>query len=366
MKSKQAIAEFEVAKLHSDRGDFVKAIEKFKHVSKVFIELKDYELFLDSQNALLRIYSEQERFEKITECKESLQDLVIQEGFELSSQIFYTLGVCAAYKKQVETAQDYFEKALKLALKTDNKKDICYAIYGMAVVYWMSGRRDDALKEIYNLQVFFQIMPLQDLKMASLLLNGHILRDMKKYDQALEIFWQAYDSLKESKKLYMYLSLLYAMGLTYLDSGDLNMGRMYLNLAKRSIDPSNHTALVNRINKRLEEVGDADASDYDLILNSSSHLLTERKKGRVDFKNQFILLDLLRLFMQNPGHVYSKELLVERVWKQSYDPSVHDNKVYVTIKRLRKLVEPDYDKPKYIFRSKNGYFLNKATRVMVD
>lgn len=47
-------------------------------------------------------------------------------------------------------------------------------------------------------------------------------------------------------------------------------------------------------------------------------------------------LDLLRLFVLNQGTVYSKEFLVENVWKQPYDPSVHDNKIYVTIKRFEK------------------------------
>lgn len=77
-------------------------------------------------------------------------------------------------------------------------------------------------------------------------------------------------------------------------------------------------------------------------------------------------MDLLRLFVQQQGHVFSKEFLVEQVWKQSYDPAVHDNKIYVTIKRLRKMIEPDYDKPKYIFRAKNGYFMNKSAKVLIE
>ena len=74
-------------------------------------------------------------------------------------------------------------------------------------------------------------------------------------------------------------------------------------------------------------------------------------------------MDLLKLFISKQGEVFSKEFLVEHIWKQDYDPAVHDNKIYVTIKRLRKMIEPDYDRPKYIFRSKNGYFLNKSIKV---
>jgi DNA-binding winged helix-turn-helix (wHTH) protein len=59
-------------------------------------------------------------------------------------------------------------------------------------------------------------------------------------------------------------------------------------------------------------------------------------------------------------------MIVEKIWKQSYDPGVHDNKLYVTIKRLRKMIEPDFEKPKYIFRAKNGYYLNKNARVLLQ
>jgi DNA-binding response OmpR family regulator len=124
--------------------------------------------------------------------------------------------------------------------------------------------------------------------------------------------------------------------------------------------------LAGRIQHSLDQLGGETQNSFDLVFEEHNNAVVERKLGRIDFKNQFILLDLLRLFMQNQGVVYSKEYLVENVWKQAYDPAVHDNKIYVTIKRLRKLIEPDYEKPKYIFRAKNGYYMNKSARVSFD
>tara|TARA_Y100000815_G_scaffold131496_1_gene118827 strand:- start:105 stop:578 length:474 start_codon:yes stop_codon:yes gene_type:complete len=155
------------------------------------------------------------------------------------------------------------------------------------------------------------------------------------------------------------------MGYTYLLQGETSMGKVYLNLAKRSIDPKNNIFMGNAIDRVMDKYADISESEFDLVLDEEAHQLLEKKKGKVDFKSQFILLDLLKLFMSQPGQVFSKEALVEKVWKQEYDPRVHDNKVYVTIKRLRKLIEPDYDRPKYIFRSKQGYYLNKSAKVMV-
>ncbi|MCB0413097.1 MAG: winged helix-turn-helix domain-containing protein [Bdellovibrionales bacterium] len=358
--------EYEIAKLLCDRGDLLEAAKKLETLTPILLREKNYELYLKSQNQLLRIYAETENEVKINQTKEKLQDLVIQEGFNLNSKTYYTLGICAAYKKQGTTALEYFEKALNLGLKNDCREDICFAISGLAGAYWVLGRYEEALKEIYNLQVFFQVMPIPEIELYVLLLNGMILRKLGKYEPALEVYWQAYDKIKKSKNLFMYLSLMNSMGSTYADMGDKDLAKVYLNLAKKSIDPNNLVRLAKQIDTRLEELGDVESSNYDLVLDTSTNAVIERKKGKVDFKSQFILLDLLKLFMLKPGEVHSKEALVEKVWKQEYNPAVHDNKVYVTIKRLRKLIEPDYDKPRYIFRSKNGYYLNRNSRVKLS
>jgi tetratricopeptide (TPR) repeat protein len=359
-------ATMELAKLYYERCDFGVAIEKFKEASEGFFAERDFEKYLQCQNSLLRMFAEKGDQESIRVTKERLQDLVLKEGFELNAKTYYSLGICALYKAQHDIAIDYFQKSLSLALANDDKESICYAIYVLAVTYYGLDRLHDALKEIYNLQVFFQVLDLPELKLSSHLLNGLILRKMKKFDQALEIFWECYDHMRTNKNMFIYLGLLRHLGMTYKDAGEFDMARLYLRLAKKSIDPTSLTMMAQSVDALLAELGETGSDDFDLIFDATSNLVTEKKKGRIDFKNQFILLDMLRLFMKQPGMVYSKELLVKQVWKQDYDPIVHDNKIYVTIKRLRKLIEPDYDKPKYIFRAKNGYYLNKTAKILVQ
>ncbi len=362
----QTEAVMELAKLYYERCDIKVAIEKFKDAAAAFFEEKNFDQYLKCQNYLLRLYAEREDAESIRVTKERLQDLVLKEGFELTAKIYYSLGICASYKGQLDVALDYFQKSLAIALASDDKKDICYAINGLAITYYGLDRLSEALKEIYNLQVFFQVLDLRDIKLSSQMLNGHILRKMKKHDQALEIFWDCYDLVRAEKSMYVYLSLLYGMAITYKEAGDLDMARMYLKLAKKSTDPEDLRYLSRHIDGQLAELGITSSEEYDLIFDAVTNSVTEKKKGRVDFKNQFILLDMLRLFMKQPGAVYSKEVLVKQVWKQEYNPAVHDNKIYVTIKRLRKLIEPDYDKPRYIFRAKNGYYLNKNAKILME
>ncbi|MCB0342894.1 MAG: tetratricopeptide repeat protein [Pseudobdellovibrionaceae bacterium] len=342
-------------------------MSKLEQAAKGYYQQKQFTGYLKSLNLLLRMYAEMENHEAIDDTKERLQDLVLKEKVKLNAKSFYTLGLCASYKQQYKTALEYLEKSLAQALADDNKEDICYAINGLALVYTLLGRYDDALKEIYNLQVFFQVLPVPDLELSSQMLNGHILRKMGKYDQALEVFWRCYDQLKSQKNLYMYILLLDAMGTTFHEMGDNDMARMYMNLARRTADPENLRYFTRNLEAKIEKLGGVhDESKYDLVFHASTNSVVEKKRGRIDFKNQFILMDMLRLFLQHPGSVYSKESLVKQVWRQEYDPQVHDNKIYVTIKRLRKMIEPDFDKPKYIFRAKNGYYLSKDTRVLID
>ena len=359
---------FEVGKLYCDRGDFKAAIGHLKEATTGYFTEKNFSGYLKAMNLLLRIYAEMENYEEINSTKEKLQDLVLKEGFELNSKTYYTLAVCAAYKQQMDTALDYLQKALSIALATVDKEDICHAIFGLASVYAHPtvGRYTDALKEIYNLEVFFQVYNFPEIKVSSQMLNANILRRLKKYDEAIEVLWRAYDEIKSTKNFNSIINLQIQLGECFLEMGDKEMARLYLDLAGRMIDPENMVRLARIWKDFVHQLGGEPQNAFDLIFDEENNAVVEKKLGRIDFKNQFILLDLLRLFMQNQGVVYSKEYLVENVWKQAYDPAVHDNKIYVTIKRLRKLIEPDYEKPKYIFRAKNGYYMNKSARVSFD
>lgn len=356
---------FELGKLYCDRGEFDLAVENLREAANGYFTEKNFSQYLKCMNLLLRIHAEREEFEEINLTKERLQDLVLNEGFELTSKTYYTLAVCASYKNQIDTATDYLQKALAIALASDNKEDICHAIFGLAMVYSHPtvGRYSDALKEIYNLQVFFQVYSMPDLQASSLFLNAEILKQMQKYDEAIEVLWKAYDIVKTTRNVVMSNYLMGAMADTYFEIGDKDMARTYITLAQRSVDADNHRRLGRMVKQLAEKIGGETQSNFDLIFDEVNHSVVEKKLGKIDFKNQFILLDLLRLFVQNQGQIYSKEYLVENVWRQPYDPAVHDNKIYVTIKRLRKLIEPDYEKPKYIFRAKNGYYMNKAARI---
>ncbi len=354
---------FQLGKLHADRGDYSNAIIFLTQAAETYFTQKNFSEYLKCQNLFLRIYAERDRFDEINATKEQLQDLVLKEGFDLNAKTYFTLSMCAGYKGQHEVALDYAQRSLSLALGVDDKEDICNSIFMISFIYFLMGRYADALKEVYNLHVFFQVYDFPELRLSAKLLNADIFRIQKKYDEALSIMWEAYEELKSCKKIVTHVSILGMLGTTYFDMGDKESSRVYLNMALRMVDETNQVRLAKMIKSYLDKMGGEAQTNFDVLFDETNHLVVEQKIGRIDFKNQFILLDLLKLFIQNQGVIFSKEYLVENVWKQPYDPSVHDNKIYVTIKRLRKLIEPEYDKPKYLFRAKNGYYFNKAVKV---
>tara|TARA_Y100000766_G_C18904330_1_gene605011 strand:+ start:1211 stop:2380 length:1170 start_codon:yes stop_codon:yes gene_type:complete len=360
-----AKAVYDQAKVFIAAGKMEESIPMLRMAIELYRKEKKYDDLLMVQNSILRIHAERMEYDKINQIKEEIQDLVLKEGIKLSSKTYYVLGVCAAYKNQVDLALDYFQKALTNALGKDSKEDMVYAISGVTLCYVHKGRLEDALSEIYNLKVFFEVLNLPELKLNTQIINAMILRKLNRYDEALDVLWSAYEELKSPDTKMFFYSLLYNIGATYFYSGNKDLAKVYLQLAKRSIDEFNFKRTAQDIDNLLLRLGASD-TQFDLVINEAEQSVREKTKGHVEFKNQFILLDLLNLFVKNPGKVFSKEDLVEMIWGQEYNPSVHDNKVYVTIKRLRKLIEPDIDKPHYIFRGKNGYYLNKAARVLLE
>ena len=80
-----------------------------------------------------------------------------------------------------------------------------------------------------------------------------------------------------------------------------------------------------------------------------------------------VILEALSEAHSRPGtdreRSLSKAELIERVWKQEYVPEAHDNKLYYNINRLRKLIEPDVRKPKYLLNWREGYRFAPGLRV---
>ena len=81
----------------------------------------------------------------------------------------------------------------------------------------------------------------------------------------------------------------------------------------------------------------------DLVMNLSDHTLTKKGKA-VDLTAKEY--EILKLLLQNPKKIYTKEQIYSLVWNDAYYGD--ENAVNVHISRLRNKIEDDSRKPRYV------------------
>ncbi|MDE0151184.1 MAG: winged helix-turn-helix domain-containing protein [Bdellovibrionales bacterium] len=402
---------FELGKARSLSGNFLGSTRLLEDAAGLYIKDKQYEKYMNCLCVLLRIYKELQNFRKIGHHKEELTQLVWEEDVQINPRIHYTLGQCALFTNDIDEAHEEFEKSFhkvwklrKNALTENNhvgllksKIESVFPQYGMIYVHIRKHELRTArekLRELKELMLYFRNLEKNDeefrktlfntsdlyeirqllknsndmrtkVELTTELLHALILQEEKRYSDLERHLWSYYEKIQKSKDLCSIVTLFYYLGKTYTDLKDYNQATVFLNLAKKSIDSDNFKHLSYHVDIALNQLNTILNQDYDLIVNFENNSIIEKNKGRVDFKNQFILFDLFKMFISQPGTSYSKEALVEYLWKQKYQPGLHDNKIYVTIKRLRELMEPNSQHPIYIFRNKNGYHFNKKAKVLL-
>ena len=191
----------------------------------------------------------------------------------------------------------------------------------------------------------------------------------KDYKRRETLLWEVFERAKGFCNDYLMGYIYVNMSENYIELDDPDQAATFLKLAEKYTDFNNFKRLgqkVHNIQKKLEQLRSHNQSkDYDIIFDRQHRSIVERQKGCISFKNQFILWDIMNLLASRPGESFSKQKLMEEVWKQNYMPSIHDNKIYVTLKRLRELVEQNSRQPVYIRRSKKGYHLNEGIKILI-
>lgn len=108
----------------------------------------------------------------------------------------------------------------------------------------------------------------------------------------------------------------------------------------------------------------------DLLIDGRKGLIKTRDGGEISLRKQYVLLGILGALFDahkkngaDEERGLSKAEIIEKVWRESYRPEAHDNKLYYNINRLRKLIEPDMRQPQYLLNWKEGYRLAPGLRV---
>lgn len=365
-------ARFHAALYSYHRGDYSSALSEFEFLAERFYRQGDGPRFVECNVYVLRLLAEQEAFTKVEKVESRILEFFEKTDFttispQLLSRMHYVLGICLVYRgDKHEAAMDQFRESIQFAIESGDRSALAWPLYGAATVLYARTRYDDALRELQKLQTLLSCRPLPELSSSSLLLNSLILRNQKRLDESLGKAWDAFESLKQQPHMGLYLHTLATLGTIFREKGEPATARIYLDLARRSLKRNELPRIARIVDEALEQLG-GESTVFDLALNLKAGTLHEACRGEIRFDGQFLLRDMLSVFLRtsvkSPGSVLRKEDLVREVWGETYRPQNHDNKIYVNIKRLRRLIEAEDGSTEYILRGKQGYYLNPKARV---
>lgn len=348
---------YQLAKIFYDKADLKSAEEYFLKALDKTIYPRDSFAMFKCYGFLIRIYSEalrQEEAEKYIEEADRLVELFQKDLGSLNSHFFYNVGMVATYKGEFESSLENFILSYQKAQKENEPEVMAKALYAIGNSCFHLERYEDALSYLDQLKELLMILKKGYLEGSMHMLLGNIYKKLDRSKDANDSFDRAITLLQKKNCWNLFGYILLGKGIVAKKAGEFNQALLYFRIAKNSAN-SEYKRLADLINDQVEDVND---SSVDLYLDHHNRVIHEKDLGSIDFKHRFVLLEILFLLAKNQGESYNKEDLAKSIWKDEYNPLIHDKLIYTSISRLRKLIEPKGGKRKYILRGKDGYTFN--------
>lgn len=155
------------------------------------------------------------------------------------------------------------------------------------------------------------------------------------------------DILQKIKSKYKLLPVIVLSGKQSVSSKVLTLG---LGADDYITKPYSEDELIARIKSNLKKYtifNEIYEHKESYLISVGNIVLDQRnftvKLGDKEEKLSPRLFSLLRFFMENPGIVYNKKMIYQKVWSDEF---FDDNTVTVFIRKLRRIIEIDPSKPK--------------------
>lgn len=367
-----ALTQYKLAQFHEARVALESLLDSAQSkMTSNPLEITAGDQLAEVSTLLVRIYFEQDQNQKLESTQKLLEKMILNPSSHSPlalGKVYVTLGVLVHKKElNIEKAQALFSKSVQLAIENHHLRTLAFATYGMANTYLDKGEIANCLRELDKLEEILIISEQPDLATSGLILTAFVYRDQNQNDIAQELLHQALRKLRDYPNLYLFLYSLYAMGSLHMRTEEFLKAELYLELGRSTCSKSELPKLHRQISETLEKClrNHSANREQELIFNSSKGEVQRTGVGTVSLQSQFILTDLLSLFLKNPGRAFSKEDLIQQIWKEDYNPMVHDNKIYVTMKRLKEVLSPLFGQDDPIIRKRNGYSFNQQMNIRI-
>jgi tetratricopeptide (TPR) repeat protein len=349
---------YRLAKVYYDKSDLEKAEKYFLQALEMSQLPRDTFAIFKTYGFLIRIYSQQMRerdCEKYINLSEQMLDQYSEEVTSLNAEFCYSMGVLHSYKADFLQAKKYFQLSYKKSQEENEPELVAKSLYSLGTTLYSLEDFKEALLFMSQLNELLQILKKDYLKGCMFILYGKLYTELGNFKEAHKSFDEAMRTLQKKSCWNLYSPILIGKGVAHKKMGEFDKALMYFDLAKNTIDHADYKKLSNQISREVEDVND---SSVDIYLDRHNRVIHEKNLGTIDFKHRFVLLEILFLLARNSGTHFSKEDLAKAIWKDEYNPLIHDKLIYTSVSRLRKLIEPKDGKRKYIVRGKDGYTFN--------
>jgi tetratricopeptide (TPR) repeat protein len=359
-------AYYQLGKLHYDKADLDSAEVNFiKSLECAHLPQDNFSV-LKILGFLIRIASEKletEKAEKYIQMSQSIvEDLASNLG-SLSAEFFYYSGIVKSYQGKFDEAYLDYDMTYKRSKEENDPDLLAKALLALANNALNKNDAQGAINYLNQLEDLLKIINKEYLGGSMHMSYGKAYYLLGDKENAMKSFKQANRTLQSKKCWNLYGYILLGKGQVQKLAGDFSKAIIYFNLAKDAVDESKFKRLNNLLVSEIHEVND---SSVDIYLDKTNRKIKEKTLGVIDFKHRFVLLEILFLLAKNRGEYFDKEDLARSIWKDEYNPLIHDKLIYTSISRLRKLIEPKDNKEtkrKYIIRGKDGYTFNPDVKI---
>jgi len=364
-----AKAFYQLGKIHYDKADLFQSEENFKKSLAHFNDGEEHFSKLKILGFLIRICSERlenlEAEKWIVKAEEIVYDLSLKLDL-LSAEYYFNFGLVKNYGGAFDEAREAFLISYQKSKQENEPELLAKCLLALATNYYQTKDYETAINYLQQLKQLLKIINKFYLAGAMEFYLGKIYFEMDRFDDALAAFDSATANLLDKKCWNLHGYVLLGKGMVYKMMGQFDKSLLFCNLAGSFSDPSVFKRLDGLIKNEVQDIND---SNVDIFLDRTNRKVHEQSLGTIDFKHRFVLLEILFLLAKNSGVYYDKEGLAKAIWKDEYNPLIHDKLIYTSVSRLRKLIEPkSFDdkidsKRKYILRGKDGYTFNPLAKI---
>lgn len=302
--------------------------------------------------------------EMIAFCRYEIEKLLQEHPKEAPAVVWYGLAASAIFEGDWVLSEKYLRQYLTRLKKEKDRPDE-YVQKGMARglamianTYIQKGKLNRARMIADGILSRYESLKIRSINGVAYLILGTCYEINSEFSRALHYYQKAHESFLEEHNWYHHLYVLFAYAKVFRKQKKLNQASWYLDLIEKAARGPEFARLRREMNTERNLIDD---EAVDLLIDGQNALLQSKDLGEVSLRKQYVLLDILRVLSESSEadddtiKGVSKAEIIQKVWKEKYRPEAHDNKLYYNINRLRKLIEPNASKPKYLLNWKEGY-----------